>query len=304
MAAPISPGTGRDDRVLPLTRGVSLVIIPFLVVAFAVLYPWPHDTGRLFAWEIKPTMTPMILGSVYLGGAYFFLRAVVAKQWHTVKGGFIPVGTFATLMGVATIAHWDRFTHSHVAFWLWAGLYVTTPFLIFWVWWANRRHDVPRTGTDLLIPAGASRVIAVLGGLSVLTGLFLFLVPGRAVAVWPWTLTPLTAQVLGAIFCLGIAGLGALADRRWSSARILFQVAALMLALILVAGARAAGDLDPSNAMTWLIAGGFAGVLAGIAALYLRMRHGCPAGHLELTGSETARCSSRPPLDDRSNGMR
>ncbi|MGO9293574.1 MAG: hypothetical protein ACLP52_06770 [Streptosporangiaceae bacterium] len=272
MAAAVTRGAGRDDRVLPLTRGVSLVIIPFLVVAFFVLYPWPHDTGRLFAWDIKPAITAMILGSVYLGGAYFFVRAAMAKQWHTVKGGFIPVGTFATLMGVATIAHWDKFLHARVAFWLWAGLYFTTPFLIFWVWLANRGHDAASTSADLLIPARVSRVIAVLGALSVLTGLFLFLAPGRAVAVWPWTVTPLTARVLGAIFCLGIAGLGALFDRRWDSARILLQVAALMLTLILLAGARAAGELDPSNAMTWLIAGGFAGVLAAIAVLYLRMQ--------------------------------
>lgn len=272
MAAPAGPGSGRDDRVLALTRGVSLAIIPFLVVAFVVLYPWPHDTGRLFAWEIKPSITPMILGSVYLGGAYFFLRTVMARQWHTVKGGFIPVGTFATLMGVATIAHWDRFTHSHVAFWLWAALYFTTPFVIFWVWLANRCHDVPATVGDLLLPAAAARVIAVVGGLSVLTAMFLFLLPGRAVAAWPWALTPLTARVLGAIFSLGIAGLGALADRRWSSARILLQVAALMLTLILIAGLRASGELDPSSAMTWLIGGGFTAVLAAIAALYLRMR--------------------------------
>ena len=272
MAAAVELVTGRDDRVLPLTRGVSLAIIPFLVVAFVVLYPWPHDTGRLFAWEIRPTLTAMILGSVYLGGAYFFLRAAIAKQWHTVQGGGRPGGTFATLMGVATIAHWDRFTHSHLAFWLWTGLYFTTPFLIFWVWLANRRHDIPATDGDVLLPAGVARLIAVLGGLSVLTGLFLFLLPSRAVAVWPWTLTLLTSRVLGAIFCLGIAGLGALADRRWSSARILFQVAALMLALILAAGLRAAGELDPSNAMAWLIGCGFAGVLAAITALYLRMR--------------------------------
>jgi hypothetical protein len=45
-----------------------------------------------------------------------------------------------------------------------------------------------------------------------------------------------------------------------------------MLALILVAGARASGELDPSNAMTWLIGGGFAAVLAAIAILYLRMQ--------------------------------
>lgn len=78
-------------------------------------------------------------------------------------------------------------------------------------------------------------------------------------AVWPWTLTPLTSRVLGAA-SLGIAGLGALADRRWSSARILLQVAVLMLTLILIAGLRATSEFDPSNAMKWLIACGFGGV--------------------------------------------
>ena len=50
-------------------------------------------------------MTPMILASVYLGGANFFLRAATARQWHTVKSGFVPVGTFATLTGMATTLH-------------------------------------------------------------------------------------------------------------------------------------------------------------------------------------------------------
>jgi hypothetical protein len=272
MAGPTVHGSDRDDRVLPATRWLSAAIIPFLIVAFAVLYPFPDDTGRLFAWPVTPTMTPMVLASVYLGGAYFFFRAATARQWHTVKGGFVPVVTFAALMGVATILHWDKFTHSHVAFWLWAGLYFTTPFLIFGVWWANRRRDVPGTSAELLIPVRVSRVIAILGGLSGLTALFLFLFPGRAAAVWPWMLTPLTAQVMGAIFALGIAGLGAPVDRRWSSARILLQVAALMLALILVAGVRASSELDPSNAVTWLIGTGFAAVLTAITATYARMR--------------------------------
>jgi hypothetical protein len=49
--------------------------------------------------------------------------------------------------------------------------------------------------------------------------------------------------------------------------------------LILVAGARATSELDSSNAMTWLIGGGFAGVLAAIVILYARMRarHSLPA---------------------------
>ena len=51
---------------------------------------------------------------------------------------------FATLLGVATVVHWDRFNHGHVAFWLWAGLYFTAPFLVVAAWLANRRYAPPR----------------------------------------------------------------------------------------------------------------------------------------------------------------
>ena len=108
----------RDDRVLPATRIVSAAIVPFLLVAFVVLYGFPGDTDRLFAWTIKPTLSAMVLGAVYLGGAYFFVRAARSTQWHTIKAGFLAVTTFATLMGIATVIHWDKFNHHHVAFWL------------------------------------------------------------------------------------------------------------------------------------------------------------------------------------------
>jgi hypothetical protein len=38
-----------------------------------------------------------------------------------------------------------------------------------------------------------------------------------------------------------------------------------------VAGARAAGELDSANAMTWLICAGFVAALAAVIALSLRM---------------------------------
>jgi hypothetical protein len=131
----------RDDRILPETRWLAALIIPFLVVAFIILYFWPHDTDKLFAWTIKPSMTPMMLAAAYLGGIYFFTRALLAKQWHLVKLGFLPVTAFASLLGIATILHWNRFNHSHISFYTWATLYFTTPFLVFAVWLRNRRTD-------------------------------------------------------------------------------------------------------------------------------------------------------------------
>jgi hypothetical protein len=269
---PVQPAAEqRQDRVLGSTRVLAAAIIPFLVVAFAVLYPVPTDTRRLFAWQIRPTMTPMVLGAVYLGGAYFFLRVVRARRWHTVAGGFLPVGSFATLMGIATILHWNRFLHGNVAFWLWAGLYFSTPVLVFAVFAHNRREFPPAAGHELRLSGPAVAGIAAAGVLSLASSALLFLRPATAIDIWPWQLTPLTARALGAIFVLGGAGLGVLVERRWSAVRIPIQVAGIMLALILLAGLRAHSEFDPGNPLTWLFAAGFAGAGIACAALYLTM---------------------------------
>ena len=141
----------RDDRVLPFTRGLSLFIIPFLVVAWVILYLFPGHTARVWSWTIPIQMTSMVLASAYLGGAYFFARVAREQRWHTVGTGFLAVTTFASLLGVATLLHWDKFAHGHVAFWLWAGLYFTTPFLVIGAWLVNRRYAAPPAADDVLL---------------------------------------------------------------------------------------------------------------------------------------------------------
>src|SRR5450755_2450773 len=270
MARTTAPAT-RDDRVLRSTRAVAAFIMPFLVVAFVVLYPWPSDVGRLFAWAIKPTISPMILGSVYIGGAYFFFRVLRAAQWHTVAGGFLPVGTFASLMGITTILHWNKFIHDRLAFWLWAGLYFTTPLVVFAVFVRNHKHYNTEADGEVLMPQLAARVIGVGGVCAVVMSAFLYVFPQHAVDIWPWKLTPLTARMLGAIFALGLAGLGAFRERRWSAARILLQVAGIMLALILIAGVRAHTEFDNARPLTWMFAIGFGATVVAGVALYVSM---------------------------------
>ena len=83
---------GATDRVLPMTRALSIVIIPFLLVAFVLLYFWPSadDTARLFAWRITPGFTSMLLAAVYLGGAYFFLRVASNANGIGSPAGLLP----------------------------------------------------------------------------------------------------------------------------------------------------------------------------------------------------------------------
>jgi hypothetical protein len=119
-----------------------------------------------------------------------------------------------------------------VAFWLWAGLYFTAPFLVIGAWLANRRYAAPPTAGDVVLRPLERRLVVAVGLLALATGLALFLAPGTMNDLWPWPLTPLTARVIGATFCLGGAGVGVWFDPRWTSMRVMLQVEILMLVLM------------------------------------------------------------------------
>ena len=263
----------RTDRIFPESRWLSAIIIPFLLAAFGVLYLLPEHTGELFAWNIQPRMTSMMLGEAYLAGAYFFLRAVLSPRWHWVAVGFLPVATFATLMGITTILHWDRFNHTSFAFWTWVVLYFTTPFLVPAAWWRNRKTDpgTPEDG-DVLVPAGVRSIIGTLGVVTVLIGLLFFLLPDFMLGVWPWKLTLLTARVMGTMFAL--AGVGAICialDARWSAVRIAFQSQMIALVLVVLAIVFSWGDFHQANPLTWVFVAGMLFLLVTSPLFYLWM---------------------------------
>jgi hypothetical protein len=260
----------RDDRVLPFTRGLSIFIVPFLLVAWVILYLFPGHTARLWSWAIPVQMTSMVLASAYLGGAYFFVCVAREKQWHRTGTGFLAVTTFASLLGVATLMHWDKFLHHHVSFWLWAGLYFTTPFLVIGAWIANRRYAAPSAADDVLLRPVERAVIAVVGLGALAEGVVMFVSPSAVIDHWPWPLTPLTCRVVAAVFCLGGAGVGAWLDPRWSSLRLMLQVEVIMLVLILIAAIRAHDEMIAGRALTWPLLIGVVMMLVGSGYLWVR----------------------------------
>jgi hypothetical protein len=261
------PAVTHDDRVVAATKALSVFIAPFLIVAFVLLYFFPGDTQRLFAWTIKPTMTPMVLASAYLGGFYFFCRVPFERRWAAVKTGFLSVALFASLLGIATILHWAKFNHGHIAFWLWAGLYFVAPFLVVGAWFNNRRFAAPPRPDEYLLPGVTRWLVGSVGVVALVTGLLMFVAPDSMIAVWPWFLTPLTCRVIGAIFCLGSAGIGVLVDPRWINVKLMLQVELIMLTLMLIAGLRAHDEFFTDRPLTWIMLIGFPAVLIGSAVL-------------------------------------
>lgn len=86
--------------------------------------------------------------------------------------GFLPVTAFTIFMAIGSLAHLDRFIQENVAFWIWMGLYLTTPILVPLAWLVNRRTDpgtpeegesrLPSAVRALLLGAGAVQSVVAL----------------------------------------------------------------------------------------------------------------------------------------------
>jgi len=268
----------RDDQIDALTRIVALNVVIAVFSGFVLLYGFPERTAQLWAWTIRPTMTPMLMGAGYLAGASFFWRVWRAREWHTVALGFLPVTAFASFMGIATWLHWERFNHQHPVFWLWLALYVVTPFLVPWLWWRNRRADPGPAPDETMLPGAVRVAFAVLGVTESLFVIAMFVQPAWAIDVWPWKLTPLTARVVAGWFSLtAVIGLTIALDGRWSAARIPLQSALIGLSLMLLALWRAGGDIDMAKPMALVFIAFLLTLVTAFVALLWVMDHHRPA---------------------------
>jgi hypothetical protein len=261
----------KNDTIFPITRIVAALVVPFLWLAFIILWFFPDLTGERFAWLIKPHMTSMYIAAGYLGGSWLFLNALFGKRWHRIHGGFPPITIFTWTMLIATLLHWDRFSHGKLGFQLWMILYVVTPFLVPALWLYNRRTD-PGTPeeSDVVVAAWAKWLLLVVGAVGTIFALIGFLYPPFIISVWPWTLTPLTGRIMsGWLALLGVGALTMASDLRWTSWRVPLESILIWHVLVLVAVFVKASDfiMGVANWYTALIAL----MVAGIVFLYILM---------------------------------
>lgn len=266
-------GATADDSILPVTRIVAASLVPFLFLAFLILYFQPDNTGENFAWTIQPPMTPMIMGSGYLAGAYYFVRMATGRRWSRMGVALPAVAVFATVMAILTVIHWDRFNHDHLAFYLWVFLYAVAPPLVVMIWLLNRRRDPgPDQHTGTTVPRQVRFVLFSAGVVILAIAVWLFAAPDSAADVWPWTISPLTGRVLAGWFALGgSASLLLARDPRWSAWRIPIETTFAWALLIAIAILRATGDFDWDRAESWLFVAAVATWTASFAILLVSM---------------------------------
>lgn len=263
-----------DDGVDGLTRWTAVLVAPILLVAGVILYGFPAATGQLWAWPMGPEMTASAVGGGYLAGAVLFTRAIRESRWHRIGLVFAAATALTVLLLLATLLHWDRFSHEHPSFWVWLGVYAVTPVLLPVVWLRNRRRDPgPGTPDATAVPRWVRMLVGAAGVVQLLVALTFFARPQLAIRVWPWELTPLTARTLSAFLVfIAVLWLGFVVERRWSGLQLHVQSATIGLALVALGAVRTAGDFAGRRTATAVFVLSLGATLAGLVGLQVGMR--------------------------------
>jgi hypothetical protein len=260
------PGSGSERLSLPM-KALLASAGGLAVVAGPILFFFPHDTETYFAWAIGHPLTPVFMGASYLAGIGTFW-AIRLNRWSVARVTLPSIIVFGTGQLLATLLHLDIFNWSHPVAWAWLAIYVLSPpaaLILFLVAERGRRED--EVGD---LPASMRPVMAAFTVLFGLVGLALLLAPETMAEFWPWSLTGLTARVLGGWYLASAALAAMLArERRLENAGIGLGSAVIVTVLLVFGALLHRNDFNgpPASVTAYL----FTVVLYGLAsAAFLR----------------------------------
>jgi hypothetical protein len=287
VTTPVRPAAGRRRELLPVTRGLLVAFSVLTALGTVALLVLPGRTAEVFAWTIQPPVTAAFLGAGYAAGCTLVVLSLRDPVWAHSRVPVLTILVFTLLTLVATLVHVDRFHFqpefaaspllARGAAWFWTAVYVLVPLgILVAVGFQERAPgtDPPRRWP---VPIVLRAALAVESVVLLAVGAAISVAPSTAGTLWPWTLTPLTARVVGAwLVAFGIAA--ALATLAGDLERLRTATIAYTLfgALQLVVVAVHRGDVAWDRPAAWLyLAVAAAVVLTGAAGWH---RAPAPAG--------------------------
>jgi hypothetical protein len=239
-------------------RAILWIGAGFVAAAGLNEYLLTSQTDRYFAWTIKLPLTAAFLGGFYLTALGMAVLSARQREWSRARVGIPGVATFLWLTLLATLLHLELF-HLHagpatarIAAWAWLAIYVADPIALTTLWILQVRvpgTDRPRTS---FLPSWYRGLLGVEGTIAVLVGICLFVAPSTATDLWPWPLTPLTAQAVAA-WLIGYGGvlITMIVENDWDRVRPAVGPSVVLFVLQVVALLRYPHVVDWSSPSAW-----------------------------------------------------
>jgi len=234
------------------------------VVVGPLLFVLPDRTDTLFAWTIKPPITAAFLGATYCTALAIDMLAARERIWARTRVVYPSLLLFVVLTLVATLLHLDKFHFNSPGMiarstaWAWLATYILVPVATLVLLVSQMRSagaDSPESlpGWGTALPSWFRGVLAVQALAMLVVGVALFVAPGVVAPAWPWSLTPLTAQAIGAwLMGFGMAAAHAVLENAWERTYIVYAASVVFGILELAVLVRFAGSVQWTSPAAWL----------------------------------------------------
>jgi hypothetical protein len=272
----MKPEEGHYRRTTTGMRAILWIGAGFVAVAGLNEYLLSAQTDRYFAWTIAVPLTAAFLGAFYLTALGMAVISARQREWSRARVGIPGVAAFLWLTLLATLLHLDLF-HFHTgpgtaraAAWAWLLIYILDPIALTTLWLLQVRVPGPDRPRANVLPSWYRGLLGVEGGISVLVGICLFVAPSTARHLWPWPLTPLTAQAVAA-WLIGYGGvlLTMIYENDWDRVRPALAPSVFLFVLQVVALIRYPDVVNWSQPSAWIFLAMLcaASVLGGVGLL-------------------------------------
>ena len=282
------PATPVSNGIRRLTRAITLLA----VVVGPLLFVLPDRTDTLFAWTIKPPITAASLGATYCTALAIDLLAARERIWARARVVYPSLLLFVVLTLVATLLHLHKFHFNspgaiaRFTAWAWLATYIIVPvatlvLLVTQVRSAGPGASAgpgPGPGAGSLrgsaLPSWLRGLLAVQALVMLVVGVALFVTPDVAASAWPWSLTPFTAQAIGAwLVGFGLAAGHSVLENAWERTYITFAASTVFGILELAVLVRFAGSVQWTSPAAWLYVLFFISITcAGLYGVYAGRR--------------------------------
>jgi hypothetical protein len=204
------PSSDLHDQVQGGTRALLVAFAVFTLLAVNSLLVLAQHTDTFFAWTIRSRPNAAFLGAAYAAGFVMSVLALRQRSWSRVEVAVVAVTAFTVLTLLPTILHMHRLhlmaggATARVAAGVWVAVYLLVPLaggaVVLNQQRGQRERRLPRPLPRWLVTllAAQAAALATAGAVLYAGGATMHTMTELQRPGWPWPVTPLTSQVIGA----------------------------------------------------------------------------------------------------------
>ena len=224
----------------------------------------PSQVDQAIPWLVPP-LHARFLGAMYLSGTAFMIGGILSHYYGEVRVMVRVIPIWTGMLFIVSLFYLPEFDYSRTQVWIWFGAYLIYPLIALWLMWNDRhlRESIPGAA----LPGWVRTYLAIQGLVVTILALSLLLFPDLMVAIWPWKITRLLAQLYSAPFlAYGLSSLMLSRQQTWPEIRVVVTATFVFAFGVLLASFIHRQLFSPINISTFLWFGGFllATILLGL----------------------------------------